>query len=150
MLAMTFCQYCLRVLKKFTFYYDIATFPAVYLYSKIAQQFSSIDVDRGMCLPLERNGPRPSDKVNRFKAIANISHVVSASADSAGLLTGNRLAPGSGGPRSLSDLGDPGEPSGRARPFFRSFEEHSRCCLTKRNGKMDGYPTGARLQECRR
>ena len=45
--------------------------------------------------------------------------------------------------RSLSDLGDRSEPSGRARPFFRSFEENSRSYLTRRIGKMGRYPAGA-------
>ena len=44
---------------------------------------------------------------------------------------------------SLSDLGARSEPSGRASPFFRSFEENSRSYLTKRIGKMGRYHTGA-------
>ncbi len=43
----------------------------------------------------------------------------------------------------LSDLGDRSEQGGRARPFFRSFEENSRSYLTKRIGKMGRSPTGA-------
>jgi hypothetical protein len=69
----------------------------VYLYSKIWLRFSSIDADRGMCLPLARNGSRLDDKVNRIMAIANIPDVVSASANSAGTPTGNRLTPVPGG-----------------------------------------------------
>ena len=45
--------------------------------------------------------------------------------------------------RRLSDLGDRSKQGGRARPFFRSFEENSRSYLTKRIGKIGRSPTGA-------
>ena len=53
------------------------------------------------------------------------------------------LVVAAGHARRLSDLGDRSEQGGRARPFFRSFEENSRSYLTKRIGKMGRSPTGA-------
>ena len=45
--------------------------------------------------------------------------------------------------RSLSDLGDRSEASGKWRTVFRSFEANSGDYLTKMIGKMDPFPTAA-------
>jgi len=60
------------------------------------------------------------------------------------LLTGSsRVTVRISSARSLSELGDRSEPSGRARSVFRSFEENSRSYLTRRIGKLGRCPAGA-------
>jgi hypothetical protein len=45
--------------------------------------------------------------------------------------------------RSLSDLGNRSEASGKSSPFFRSFEAHSGNYATKKIGKMGRFPIAA-------